>query len=492
MHQFSSFTPLSHKSAVSPISSSRMKENLYAPTKNYLKEKVIEDNTSSKSTSGNSSPHVKFECEENIDDLTIRPSFEADSLEKINQKQKSSSSFVQEFCDVQPPPPDYEPLEVEEYDVSPSTLWKPKDLEYLNSMMEKELEYMPNPYCLQTMQKNVSCTMRTILYDWMMEVASEFTLKRETFHLGVTYVDRFLSNYQNIKKEEFQLIGMCCLNLAAKIEEVYPPKIEDWARSCDNGYSLESIRYMENFILKILQWKVFPATVFNWLNWLITQWDIFIEYHFGCVNYNRTTDFENLPPEEKKKQNELFEKRFIAFKYPNNQSYLRYREILQILDVAVLDFDIMKYSPRLLAAGLLYLMVSKYFYETNYTLLYYDGPDYVDQQPAGNELDSDEEKRNAFEEYAEAQHFESASVVQELYAGFISAALGIMSIEDIYQTVAFFHPFLEFEVVYELPIVCKILSKEKLESHYEEFLSYQTHNVNSVTFVNQKMKAGRY
>lgn len=217
-----------------------------------------------------------------------------------------------------------------------------------------------------------------------------------------------------------------------------------------------------------------------------------MEYHFGCVNYNRTSDFDDLPPEQKKKQTELFEKRFITFKYSNNQSYLRYREIFQILDVAALDAEMMKYSPRLLAAGLLYLMVSKYFYETNYTLLYYDGPDYMDQQLISNEFDSDEEKRNALEEYAEAQHFESASVVQELYAGFISAGLGIVSIEDIYQTVAFFHPFLEFDVIFELPIVCKILSKEKLESHYEEFLSYQTHNVNNVSFVSQKMKAGRY
>lgn len=34
--------------------------------------------------------------------------------------------------------------------------------------------------------------MRAILIDWMMEVSSEFTLKRETFHLSVRYVDFYL------------------------------------------------------------------------------------------------------------------------------------------------------------------------------------------------------------------------------------------------------------------------------------------------------------
>jgi cyclin E len=42
--------------------------------------------------------------------------------------------------------------------------------------------------------------MRAILLDWMMEVCMEFTLKRETFHLAVNYVDRYLSYNENIPK----------------------------------------------------------------------------------------------------------------------------------------------------------------------------------------------------------------------------------------------------------------------------------------------------
>jgi len=40
--------------------------------------------------------------------------------------------------------------------------------------------------------------MRAILLDWMMEVCAEFNLKRETFHLAVIYVDRYLSDTNNM------------------------------------------------------------------------------------------------------------------------------------------------------------------------------------------------------------------------------------------------------------------------------------------------------
>jgi cyclin E len=73
--------------------------------------------------------------------------------------------------------------------------------------------------------------------DWMMEVSSEFTLKRETYHLAINFVDRLLEAQKNVPKNEFQLVGLTCLYLASKIEEIYPPKIADFAKSADNGYT---------------------------------------------------------------------------------------------------------------------------------------------------------------------------------------------------------------------------------------------------------------
>jgi len=44
--------------------------------------------------------------------------------------------------------------------------------------------------------------MRTILIDWMIEVCTEFTLKRETFYYALNYVDRYLSIKRNIRKQD--------------------------------------------------------------------------------------------------------------------------------------------------------------------------------------------------------------------------------------------------------------------------------------------------
>lgn len=46
--------------------------------------------------------------------------------------------------------------------------------------------------------------MRSILYDWMMELSNAFMLKRETYQLAINYVDRFLTFSGNIvSKQEF-------------------------------------------------------------------------------------------------------------------------------------------------------------------------------------------------------------------------------------------------------------------------------------------------
>jgi hypothetical protein len=101
------------------------------------------------------------------------------------------------------------------------------------------------------------------------------------------------------------------------------------------------------------------------------------------------------------------------------------------------------------------------------------------------------DSREALEENIDLNdpfRIECISNVQELYQEFISTAAGVKNIEEIYPTVSFFHPFLEFETSFELPVVCKLKSKAKLESHYEEFLSYQTHNTKNLAFIEENLK----
>ncbi|KAH9424820.1 hypothetical protein DERP_012306 [Dermatophagoides pteronyssinus] len=57
-------------------------------------------------------------------------------------------------------------------------------------MLEKERKFMPNPFYMSN-QQNINTKMRSILVDWLVDVADEYKLKDETLFLAINYIDRF-------------------------------------------------------------------------------------------------------------------------------------------------------------------------------------------------------------------------------------------------------------------------------------------------------------
>jgi hypothetical protein len=136
--------------------------------------------------------------------------FESEAFPPEPTPERSSGSFIKEIHGVV--------TDEECLDLELDEEWQVEDPEYFAALKGVELEYMTNPYSLQTMQPNIKPIMRAVLLDWMMEVSAEFGLKRETFHLAVWYVDRFLSLQSCVKKEDFQLVGLVAMFIAAKAE----------------------------------------------------------------------------------------------------------------------------------------------------------------------------------------------------------------------------------------------------------------------------------
>ncbi|CAG9580992.1 unnamed protein product [Danaus chrysippus] len=141
----------------------------------------------------------------------------------------------------------------------PSDVWK--------SMCEVDARstMMKNPNMFDN-HPNLQPRMRAILLDWLNEVCEVYKLHRETFHLTVDYVDRYLSNTEDVQKGRLQLIGITCLFIAAKVEEVYPPKIGEFAYVTDGACTTDEILLEELLILKILSWSITPITINSWLN----------------------------------------------------------------------------------------------------------------------------------------------------------------------------------------------------------------------------------
>ena len=70
--------------------------------------------------------------------------------------------------------------------------------------------------------------------------------------MAVNYVDRYLSRQSTpTRKSELQLIGVSALFFAAKLEEIYPPKLAEFAYVTDSACTEMEMREMELMMLKV-------------------------------------------------------------------------------------------------------------------------------------------------------------------------------------------------------------------------------------------------
>lgn len=86
--------------------------------------------------------------------------------------------------------------------------------------------------------------MRAILVDWLVEVSQEYKLVSETLFLAINYIDRFLSQGA-VPRRKLQLVGITCMLIAAKYEEIYAPQIDEFCYITDNTYTRDEMLAME-------------------------------------------------------------------------------------------------------------------------------------------------------------------------------------------------------------------------------------------------------
>jgi len=103
----------------------------------------------------------------------------------------------------------------------------------------------------------VNGRMRGVLLDWLVEVGQQFKLLQETLYMTVFIVDCFLqAEGLLLKRTQLQLVGVTAMFLASKVEEMYPPEINDFVYITDNAYDAGEIRIMELKILNTIGFNV--------------------------------------------------------------------------------------------------------------------------------------------------------------------------------------------------------------------------------------------
>ena len=68
-------------------------------------------------------------------------------------------------------------------------------------------------------QTELTCDMRAVLVDWLVEVQESFELNHETLYSAVRLVDLYLS-HNTVNKENLQLVGTTAMLISSKFEVV--------------------------------------------------------------------------------------------------------------------------------------------------------------------------------------------------------------------------------------------------------------------------------
>ena len=106
-----------------------------------------------------------------------------------------------------------------------------------------------------TKQTEVTRTMRVTLFNWLLEVATKLKLKNRTVYLCANIFDRYLSKI-SIDKKNLQLVGVTCLYIASKFEDIHPPKAKDLCYLCNNIYTEAQIFELEAIVLSTINFDL--------------------------------------------------------------------------------------------------------------------------------------------------------------------------------------------------------------------------------------------
>lgn len=198
--------------------------------------------------------------------------------------------------------------------------------------------------------------MRAILLDWLNEVCEVYKLHRETYYLALDYLDRYLSTNVSISKTFLQLIGITCLFIAAKVEEIYPPKLSEFSYVTDGACSDEDILKQELVILTALKWQTSPVTIIGWLG-------IYMQVNVGKRTAKTIDGFvqrsaTKITPQSDTNTSQSIDKSTPAasngiddgFVFPQF-SGLEYVQTAQLIDLCTLDVNIANFSYSVIAAA---------------------------------------------------------------------------------------------------------------------------------------------
>lgn len=133
---------------------------------------------------------------------------------------------------------------------------------------KKERSHPRSNTYLTTKQTEVTEKMRSIVVDWLIDVAIKFRLRPETFYLAIDVMDRYLM-VAATTRAQLQLVGITSLLIAAKHEEMWAPDVRECIKITASTYTRDDILVMERAICAALTFRFTVPTVYPFLERLL-------------------------------------------------------------------------------------------------------------------------------------------------------------------------------------------------------------------------------
>lgn len=125
-------------------------------------------------------------------------------------------------------------------------------------LMDLEHDRYVSPFYMHT-QDALEPVMRSKCVEWLAAMVFEMKCERETLHLSVRYMDRYLSKVR-VERHRLQLVAATCMFVASKYEDTDPLSVAYISDATNAAVSEDDILATEAVLLNTLEFRLSPVT----------------------------------------------------------------------------------------------------------------------------------------------------------------------------------------------------------------------------------------
>ena len=178
----------------------------------------------------------------------------------------------------------------------------------------------------------ISSNVRERMVDWMVEVFSVYKCDPGTFELAVHIMDSFFSKTRKkLKDDDIHLIGLTCIYISSKFEDMVPLRMSHIAKSIGHStFSEKKIIRKEREIIKTIDFDLFTAGTYDYIMTFF--------YDLKVNNAKKISDLNGVKIVEKFLNFSIFLSQLLLYHY----EFVCFRQCINALAVLALAFDILK------------------------------------------------------------------------------------------------------------------------------------------------------